>query len=165
MKKKTTMGTYIIVAIMVYLFFGLAVACLPKLYSFYVKTLKPYQKEKDVFGVIEYRDIEFLKELIEQGCDVKSKSKYGETTITSAIYAEYSGAVREHTFTSEELEKIHGEIYDIIKVLIENGADVNERNEQGLPPLFLSANSDMYRVTENLLEYGAHTDVFIEYSF
>jgi len=132
-----------------------------KLCSLYVKTFRPYRKEKSVFSAIRHGDVEFLKELIKQGCDVRAKNASGATTVTFAMYSPIFNWQPRHTFTREELERIDQKTCQIVKLLVDSGADVNEFNAHRESPLYLSIQFDMYRTSQLLLNHGAKTDVLV----
>lgn len=49
---------------------------------------------------------------------------------------------------------------DVVRYLVENGANVNQQNLSGLTPLFWSLDQGLYDIAKVLLEHGADTSIF-----
>jgi len=108
----------------------------------YVDSIPPIYIAKQVFNAIKTNNIIYLKELINKGADLKIKNKDGYTPLFLA------------------------ENFDIVKLLIENGTDVNARCSemtsfynyfQGYTPLHYFA--DNYNITKLLIKNGANINV------
>lgn len=99
-------------------------------------------------NVVLLGDLTLLKSIIEKGCDVNKKDKYGRTVLYDAIVKGFhdivielcsAGANVNHQDnvgkTPLHLASIHGQ-YGIAKTLIRFNADVNLKDKNGNTPIF-----------------------------
>ena len=104
-------------------------------------------------------DLEKVKELVEQGSKVNQEDKNGNTAL---IYAEEKG----HLGTAEYLRQKMNELnelcaaaeaghLDIVKTLIEHGADVNAVAREGWTALLIAADYGHFGIVKTLIEHGA----------
>ena len=84
----------------------------------------------------EAGDIEIVKFLLEQGCDIKARDFIGKTLLN---YASENGSV------------------ELVQYLIAHGADVNSRDNEGYSPLDGATTDD---VAVALLQSGADPTVY-----
>jgi len=80
-----------------------------------------------------------VKELIRQGANVNFKSSNGEAIITNTIF--------------------HNGNYDIIKELVESGADIEARTKSRLTPLMIALSQGHNDIAKYLVDKGAKLDV------
>ena len=96
-----------------------------------------------------------ITQLIAAGCDVNSKNRYGETPLMSAIESNNlkvakilldTGAMHLNTNFNEDFGPLHIAVWygyaDMIKILLESGADVNVVDEEYSSPLHLAAKTE-----------------------
>jgi ankyrin repeat protein len=91
-----------------------------------------------IFEFAKNGDFDGVKNLIENGTDVNTQNKDGETPLHKAC------------------EKDH---LDIVKFLIENGADVNIKNEKGRAPLHIASYESHLDIVKLLIENGADVNI------
>ncbi|KAL7297984.1 hypothetical protein TKK_0008994 [Trichogramma kaykai] len=114
------------------------------------------------------------KKLLEAGCDVNVINRYGETPLTTAIEFNNlkvakvlldAGAIHLNTDFDEEFGPLHMAVwygyYDMVKIIIEAGADVNVVDEELSSPLHLAAKVEeyAYEITKLLLDAGSNVNV------
>ena len=67
---------------------------------------------------------------------------------------------REYTPTEEQIERRNVIIYDMVKLLIEHGADINQSGRSGDTPLIVALSRRMPKVAHYLVEQGASVNIF-----
>lgn len=95
------------------------------------------------------------RRLIEAGCDVNAKNRYGETPLMVAVSANSlqvakhllrAGADHINTDCDGEFGPLHMAVWygfqDMVKILLEAGADVNVIDEEYSSPLHIAAKVD-----------------------
>lgn len=87
--------------------------------------------EKDIFYAIEHSDIDLLKELIQLGADVNSCDGFNQTPLHLAIDSAYEEAI--YIFDTEG--KYTEPRTDIIKILLTNGASLDNKDLNGKTPI------------------------------
>lgn len=102
---------------------------------------------KELEKAVLLGDLSLTKSLIENGCEIDGKDKYGRTILYDAIVKGFKDIVEElclaeidvnHQDNKGKTPLHFAAIYcqiDIAKILIRYGADVNLRDENGNPPL------------------------------
>lgn len=116
------------------------------------KTENPLLQAVNMFNPV---DIDGMKKLLAGGAQVNvlAKDEYGfqETPLTKAIKRV---APKQSVATNIR----RGEPVDVIALLLENGADPNMPNGEGVPPLFIAASEGDVAVMELLIAKGAITN-------
>jgi ankyrin repeat protein len=111
-----------------------------------------------------------VKFLLEKGADVNAKNKYGDTALRNAVLlfnrAEVLKSVnnsdKDATFIAKRMamqdasEKVHAEI---VKLLLDKGADVNTKTDNGTTALIEAASRGMTEAVRLLLDRGADANV------
>ncbi|XP_070546896.1 uncharacterized protein [Ptychodera flava] len=97
--------------------------------------------EKDLVAAAKKGDVQTIKSLIADGCDVN----------------------REGNFPWSDTTALHGAIWeghtDIAEELIKNGADVNAKDWNGATPLHFAARKGDENLVKFLLKYKASLDI------
>lgn len=109
----------------------------------------------DLSGAISTGDIWLMKHRIAKGADVMSKDNDGATMLTYACRYWRIGdrGIR-------DFERRQTKICEMVKILIDNGADVNQLDDyRGQAPLHVAAERYMYKVIETLLAGGADPNI------
>ena len=117
-------------------------------------------KPKDIFDGIYLGDTGFIKQKINEGVDLK-KMKGGHTVLTAAFNWQWYGR-RGESSTPEELNKFHKKTFEMVKILIENGAEINDLSNTPFlsrTPLIYAIYHDMNDVAKYLLENGADANL------
>ena len=94
-----------------------------------------YSNKKTLLKAASRGLLEVVKDLLNLGLDVNSRSKYGNTSLMRAAF---KGHV------------------DVIKLLLERKADVNAENSQGNTALIFAIGAGHAEIVELLLKYGAN---------
>jgi ankyrin repeat protein len=97
---------------------------------------------------ISFSDVAKLKGLLAQGLDLTERDEYCWTIL---MYA-----VREISFPRAPIKDIS---IEIVKTLVDHGADVNVQNNYGGTPLFLASLFDRADLVSLLLLAGADTNI------
>jgi len=103
-----------------------------------MKYIKKFEKVNDKFLIyaIDDGDVERVKELIKQGCNLNVKTSFDDGGDTALIKA------------------IRFNNYDIVKLLIDAGADINLKNEyRGYTPLMASVRYFNSSDDKDIFEY------------
>ena len=91
-----------------------------------------------IYTAARLGNIEFVKKHLAAGKDVNSKTKsWNHTPLHWAVY---------------------GGKLDVVKLLISNGANINEKDRNGRTPLFSSVSSDFKEVSKLLISEGANVN-------
>lgn len=109
---------------------------------------------------------EIAEYLIEHGADVNFVSHRGETPIlmasmvgsteTVGLLLEHGAEIeQEETPTTPLIMAVQGEHLDVVRMLLDNGADPNASNRQGQSPLQFASQAGNPQLIELLQEYGA----------
>ena len=115
------------------------------------QTMKGGISNNEFIDAAKNGDLNRVKEAIKEGVNINARNNYGYTAL---MYAVYQG--RSHIF---KITNTNNDYLDIIKLLIENGADVNaKRNDDGETVLihslmYGSINTDY--IVKLLVENGA----------
>lgn len=96
---------------------------------------------------------DMVQMLIENGADVNAKDKEGDSSIFQL--KSYRDKKRRWIQTAKG-SLTNNEDVEILKLLIEQGADVNVRDKDGITPLFLVSS---FEVAEMLVENGAEVNI------
>jgi len=91
---------------------------------------------------IENSDIKKVKKLINKGVDINKLYDYGLTEYTALMWASYY------------------EEFEIIKYLVESGADINFRNHTNSSALIKASMNDKFKTIKYLIHKGADINVF-----
>ena len=134
-------------------------------YRFYMRKL-----ERDLINAIKSQNIVKVKELIEFGVDISSKSGFNEYTplMRALIVGSLelvkllleNGAYVNAKTTETRFTALHGEAYegnsDIVRLLLDYGADVKAKTSSGEEAIIFSyKNSTSLELVDMLLEKGA----------
>lgn len=115
------------------------------------------------------QDIDFARRMLEEGADTNEEDAMGSRAIYLAVMGkslpavqlllEYGADVtiknRVSKDTALHIATIYGDDYNLHKLLLESGADCNDRNSGGTTPfLYVLEDSDI-RIVQLLVDYGA----------
>lgn len=122
--------------------------------------------------------LDIVKFLLERGADIEAKEKYGCTPLHYAGERAIAKCIIEHGADIEVKTKsvfggatpLHlvaaSGALGVVKLLLEQGADINAKDEDGLTPLQIANRMDELDVAKLLMEYGAdiedNSDIIIE---
>lgn len=103
-------------------------------------------------------DVELVRKNLQKGRDVNEPVQ-GGTYLTLTFIA--ARGPRGITLTADQVASRKRTIYEMVKLLVENGADTNVYSKQyrGKTPLHLSIRLDMKHVAAFLLENGASVEM------
>lgn len=113
-------------------------------------------------SAIETGNIQKIKKLVSKGYDVNAASGGGQNMLTLAFYyghrkiSPFRDTRQISLMTSEQVED---KILEILKILIENGADINVLDEQDSAPLHLAAARNQTRIVRMLINKGADVNL------
>ena len=106
--------------------------------------------------------------LIEHGADVTAKNKYGTTPLHMALrirkylsvdLGTNGRAVYEEFKNSHPDSWLGGGSYNVVRLLVEHGADVTSKMKDGSTPMHLAVQNGREDHTRLLLEFGADATV------
>ena len=100
------------------------------------------------------RYLEIVKYLIENGADVNIKNNKNETALIKVIIS----CIKTFEENKDDMTKKHAALnrcFKIVKCLIENGADVNIKNNEGKTALDLAEENGYKEIVEILKSVGA----------
>jgi len=132
-----------------------------------VKTaLREHGAKHSLFYAAERGMVELVADLIEEGADVNEKKhftlettytgKAGQTPLDFAWNDEVKTALREHGAKHSLFYAAGRAMVELVADLIEEGADVNEKNHDGYTSLHLASSSSRHvAVVQMLLQHGA----------
>jgi len=99
-------------------------------------------------------DEEMITYLVERGAAVNQENNHGQTPLHFSTYWTcLKGEEEEKPSEHKDREKKDGK--NIVKYLLEQGADVNKKDKNGQTPLKIAEQKENERVIEYLLEHGA----------
>ena len=107
---------------------------------------------------IETGDIQKIEKLVSKGYDVNAASGGGQNMLTLAFcyglrkISPFRDTRQISLMTPDQVED---KILEILKILIENGADINVLNEQGKAPIHFAAARNQTRIVRMLIEKSA----------
>jgi ankyrin repeat protein len=115
------------------------------------------------YEILERTDI--VKILLEEGADVNAKDKYGRTALM--IASEYGKRGLERKYQTEGPNLVgglntHYETAKVVKVLIENGADVNAQDDDGDTPLSNALYQRHMEIIKELIKNGADVNIKVD---
>ncbi len=108
------------------------------------------QAQMDLFEAVKGGDVVGVKQALMLGAEVDGTDRYGQTALMFAArgwtiwYAVIKG-----------MDPVGGEHLKIAELLLENGADVNERDNEGYTALMVAVDADNLKMVEFLLEKDA----------
>lgn len=112
--------------------------------------------ETPLYTAIENGYPEVVRVLVANGADVNASDRLGNTLLHKAVGKEYS-RIRRLPF-EPGLKILNHNYLEIVKVLIENGADINAKwGMGGLTPLYCARSPEMI---ELLQAYGAKKEMY-----
>ncbi len=115
--------------------------------------------------VMSKADAGMIKFLIEKGADVKLKDDRGNTALNYAIDTEpLKKRAGNKNGAGKDIERKAFEIFlknkfEIVKLLIEKGAEVNSINNKGESPIFLAVDKGNLEIIRLLIERGADLNI------
>ena len=109
------------------------------------KNLKQLNSNKNIFSAILTGDLNNVEKCINQGVDVTLKNATGITPLELWF---------NHTYSKGEKPN-----FEIPRLLIQNGADINTLGDDGLALLHLAADLGLTTLIQFLLDNGADIDV------
>lgn len=92
--------------------------------------------------------VDIIKVLIEFGANIETPDIQGESPLNIACYGDM--------YSSTEMR------YNTVKYLVENGAEVNSRNNKGSTGLMRAAANGQYKIAELLVEKGADITIITD---
>lgn len=98
----------------------------------------------DIYGLLNYEEIEILQHLISKGVNINERDNIGRTPLWYACCY-----IRSDLSDGEEY------INEIVETLIELGANVNYGDDDGVTPLHISAAHNDCWLTKKLVEFDA----------
>lgn len=113
-------------------------------------------------AAIETGNIQKIKKLISKGYDVNAASGGGQNMLTLAFryghrkISPFRDTLQISLMTPEQVED---KILEILKILIENGADINVLDEQDSAPLHRAAARNQTRIVRMLINKGADVNL------
>ncbi|MHC4461712.1 MAG: ankyrin repeat domain-containing protein [Planctomycetota bacterium] len=119
------------------------------------------QKRARIFWIaIVHGDVEHVRELLHEGYSAGDRCGLG-TTLTAAF--QFGGNHRGVYFRRSNAQKLPAHereavILAMLLTLIDGGADVNEKNDNGFTPLHKAIMEDQIRIVEMLIEKGANVN-------
>ena len=109
---------------------------------------------------------EVIQTLINYGADVDTKSKYGETPLLKAIEGKHLETIRILKKNGAKVEGTYLRLaitpankIDILKFLLENGANPNHIDILGRTPLFFAAKAGRPDMVTILMDHGANINL------
>jgi uncharacterized protein len=106
-------------------------------------------------------DIAIVKMLLEEGANTNAKDNAGMTPLHVASTTSVSGKYKLKTGKTD-WSPTGKTNYDIVQLLLKNGADANARDIFGQTPLYRAATSPNVEIVKLLLENGADASVRAE---
>jgi predicted kinase len=136
-------------------------------------TKKDQLKNSPLHIAIIFNDIESIRFLLNQGFDINIKDNNGLTALEFAFFKENYRIIKElYAFFPNEIQNYilnnwisslplatYLENLIIMKLLIEKGADLNIKSEQGESPLHIAINSDNFELVKFLVESKVDLDI------
>lgn len=111
---------------------------------------------------IETGDIQKIKKLVSKGYDVNAASGGGQNMLTLAFQyglrkiSPFRDTRQISLMTPEQVED---KILEVLKILIENGADINVLDEQDSAPINIAARRNQTRIVRMLINRGADVNL------
>jgi len=102
-------------------------------------------------------DVGLINHLIKAGSDILAQNAFGDSCMYLAVWTFTSRGFSGHK--TVDREKHDSDQFYILKMLLENGADVNLPNREGHTPLHLASSSGRADVVDFLLKHGAISSV------
>jgi ankyrin repeat protein len=109
---------------------------------------------------------ETVKLLIEAGADTNAKTDSGSTAVHECIFELRNAFKRSAQSEEDDSAAVASEfVHENLRLLIENGADVNTPTPKGQPPLLfvVTVAGCPERIIELMLDAGAHTDLRVRF--
>jgi ankyrin repeat protein len=103
-------------------------------------------RDSAMFDAIENSDINRAEELLNKGCDIGARNRFGQTFLHRAVSSSVT-----YVRPSVNIKNLIG----ITKLLLEHGADVNAKTPDGDTPLHYAAMHRNYEVVPLLISFGA----------
>lgn len=97
---------------------------------------------------VRFLSVKSIAQLLHLQIDVNKRDNYGRNCL---FFSQYSN-------TGD-----HSKIYDVAKFLIDNGADVNACDAEGISPLHDALSNHLYLVAQLLIECGANLNAVDKY--
>lgn len=129
------------------------------------KLISDYGLDEGLLEAAEKGQAKRVQRLLSQGADVNAKNKWNITPLMSASKNGYLGIVRELVTRKAVIEDYKGNSalvwaawaghLDVVKLLLEYGADVKALDENGNTALFDAARRGHPEVVKVLLEHGS----------
>ena len=100
--------------------------------------------------------LEIVKVLVENGADLDIQDNEGKTALIWAVKKEY---LEEGHFEEEYFLKIEKEYLEIVKLLVENGADLDIQDNEGKTALIWAVKKEYFKIVKLLVENRADLDI------
>ena len=115
-----------------------------------------------LFDAVASNDINIAKLLIENGADVNARDNHGKTPLFWENYTSFKmsncSSFDKGIYCFFPIDGDGEKYIDLAKLLIENGADVNARDNYGETPLFSIVRKRFFSVIEPLIKIGANVN-------
>ncbi len=124
--------------------------------------VRNHNGETPLFDAVASNDINIAKLLIENGADVNARDNHGKTPLFWENYTSFKmsncSSFDKGIYCFFPIDGDGEKYIDLAKLLIENGADVNARDNYGETPLFSIVRKRFFSVIEPLIKIGANVN-------
>ena len=110
----------------------------------------------------EHANVSIARMLIESGADMDARNRWGSTPLHSVAPVQSRSVVPGASFAAHDHRYPEEDYIQVARMLVERGADVNARNDDGETPLQRAANTDWPDIVGLMVEYGADVNQRIE---
>jgi hypothetical protein len=110
--------------------------------------------DEELFKAVTRGDVARVRELLKKGANVNAREKDYSITVHFMVFNRCVASARACGLSPLHWAAAYGFV-DVVKILLEHGADVNPRNVDGITPLHLATVAGHVDVARILLEHGA----------